>query len=91
MLCHLYTRRGYDWTERYPALAAAALEIRAQSFTLDGEAVVCGANGIAVFEALHRRGTVREAVLPAFDLLEVEGTDLRPCRWRPARRAWRSC
>jgi hypothetical protein len=32
--------------------------LRARSFTLDGEAVVCGPDGVAVFEALHRRGTV---------------------------------
>jgi bifunctional non-homologous end joining protein LigD len=74
----LFTRRGYDWTERYPAIAAAALEVGGQSFTLDGEAVVCGADGIAIFDALHRRGTVQEALLQAFDLLELDGTDLRP-------------
>jgi bifunctional non-homologous end joining protein LigD len=73
----LFTRRGYDWTERYPAIAAAAAKVRAQSFTLDGEAVVCGADGIAVFDALHRRGTVSEAMLYAFDLLELDGEDLR--------------
>ena len=39
----LFTRRGHDWTERYPAIAAAAAKLRARSFTLDGEAVVCGA------------------------------------------------
>src|ERR1700722_6432176 len=38
----LFTRRGYDWTGRYSAIASAAAKIRAQSFTLDGEAVVCG-------------------------------------------------
>ena len=32
----LFTRRGCDWSERYPAIAAAALKVRAQSFTLDG-------------------------------------------------------
>jgi ATP-dependent DNA ligase len=37
----LFTR-GYDWTGRHPAIASAAVKIRAQSFTLDGEAVVCG-------------------------------------------------
>jgi bifunctional non-homologous end joining protein LigD len=36
----LFTRRGHDWTERYPAIAAAAAKLRAKSFTLDGEAVV---------------------------------------------------
>jgi hypothetical protein len=42
---HLFTRRGYDWTDRYPAIAGAAGKLRARSFTLDGEAVVCGADG----------------------------------------------
>jgi hypothetical protein len=51
----LFTRRGYDWTDRYPAIAAAAAKLRAKSFTLDGEAVVCGADGVAIFDALHRR------------------------------------
>jgi bifunctional non-homologous end joining protein LigD len=44
----------------------------------DGEAVVCGADGVAVFDALHRRGRVREAILQAFDLLELNGQDFRP-------------
>jgi bifunctional non-homologous end joining protein LigD len=39
----LFTRRGYDWTDRYPAIAAAAATPKARSFTLDGEAVVDGA------------------------------------------------
>src|SRR3977135_1717225 len=51
----LFTGRGYDCTERYPAIAAAAAKLRAKSFTLDGEAVVAGADGVAVFDALHRR------------------------------------
>jgi ATP-dependent DNA ligase len=37
----LFTRRGHDWTDRYPAIAAAAAKLRARSFTLNGEAVVC--------------------------------------------------
>jgi hypothetical protein len=56
----LFTRRGYDWSDRYPAIAGAAAKLKAQSFTLDGEAV-CGADGIAIFDALHRHGTVDAA------------------------------
>jgi bifunctional non-homologous end joining protein LigD len=41
------------------------------------EAVVCGPDGVAIFDALHRRGTVTEAMLYAFDLLELDGEDLR--------------
>jgi bifunctional non-homologous end joining protein LigD len=74
----LFTRRGYDWTDRYPAIARAAAKLRAMSFTIDGEAVVAGADGIAIFDALHRRGTVTDAMLYAFDLVELDGKDLRP-------------
>jgi bifunctional non-homologous end joining protein LigD len=73
----LFTRRGYDWSDRYPAIAVNATLLRARSFTLDGEAVLCGPDGVAIFDALHRRGTVTEAMLYAFDLLELDGDDLR--------------
>jgi bifunctional non-homologous end joining protein LigD len=51
--------------------------LRARSFTLNGEAVVCRPDGVAIFDAPHRRGTVTEAMLYAFDLLELDGVDLR--------------
>jgi bifunctional non-homologous end joining protein LigD len=56
----LFTRRGYDWTGRYPAIVATAMQLRARSFTLDGEACVCGPDGVAIFDALHRHGTVTD-------------------------------
>jgi len=64
--------------ETAPAIARAAAKLRARSFTIDGEAAVCGPDGVAIFDALHRRGTVTEAMLYAFDLLELDGTDMRP-------------
>jgi bifunctional non-homologous end joining protein LigD len=73
----LFARRGHDWSGRYPAIAVTAMQLRAKSFVLDGEAVVCGPDGVAVFNALHRRDTVREAMLYAFDLPELDGEDLR--------------
>jgi ATP-dependent DNA ligase len=86
----LFTRHGYDWTDRYPAIAGTAAKLSARSFTLDGEAVVCGPDGVAVFDALHRHGTVSEAMLYAFDLLEHDGEDLRARgRWVTARSGWR--
>ena len=60
----LFTRRGHDWTDRYPAIASAAAKLRAKSFTMDGEAVVTGADGVAVFDALHRRHEATNAMLP---------------------------
>jgi ATP-dependent DNA ligase len=74
----LFTRRGHDWTERYPGIASVAGKLRARSFTLDGEAVVCGGDGVAVFDALHRRHKAGDAILYAFDLLEFDGEDFRP-------------
>jgi bifunctional non-homologous end joining protein LigD len=68
--------RASAWHNR--CVAGAAAKIRAQSSTLDGEAVVAGADGVAVFDALHRRGRVTDAILQAFDLLELDGEDLRP-------------
>jgi bifunctional non-homologous end joining protein LigD len=73
----LFTRRGYDWSNRYPAIVRTAAALRCTSFTIDGEAVVCGPDGIAIFDALHRRGVVSEAMLYAFGLLEFDGEDLR--------------
>jgi bifunctional non-homologous end joining protein LigD len=73
----LFTRRGYDWTACYPGIVSAATELSARSFTIDGEAVVCGSDGIAIFDALRRHGTVSEAMLYAFDILELDGEDLR--------------
>jgi ATP-dependent DNA ligase len=49
--------------DRYPGIAVTASKLRAKSFTLDGEAVVANADGVAVFDALHRRGRVTDAIL----------------------------
>jgi hypothetical protein len=64
----LFTRRSYDWSTRYRTIAVTATLLRAKSFTLDGDAVMCGPDGVAIFDALHLRGTVSEAMLYAFDL-----------------------
>jgi bifunctional non-homologous end joining protein LigD len=63
----LFTRRGYDWSGPYPAIAVTAGRLRAGLFTLDSEAVVCRPDSVAIFDALHRRGTVGETMLYAFD------------------------
>jgi ATP-dependent DNA ligase len=39
--------------------------------------VVCGSDGVAIFDALQRRGTVTEAMPYCFDLRELDGKDLR--------------
>jgi bifunctional non-homologous end joining protein LigD len=74
----LSTRRGYDWTERYPLIRKAVEALRTASVVIDGEAVCCDGAGVAVFEKLHSRAHDGEAFLYAFDLLELDGEDWRP-------------
>jgi bifunctional non-homologous end joining protein LigD len=47
------------------------------SFLLDGEAVVTDDSGLAVFELIRRHRHGAKAVLCAFDLIELDGQDLR--------------
>src|SRR5712664_860201 len=65
------------WTVRLPAIAAAAGRINAKSFTIDGEAVVVGPDGLSRFDELRRQEAARTAILYAFDLIEHDGEDLR--------------
>jgi bifunctional non-homologous end joining protein LigD len=74
----LFTRRGYDWTDRYPLIRTAMAALRASSAAIDGEAVCCDGAGVAVFEKLHSRAFDNEAFLYAFDLIELDGEDWRP-------------
>jgi bifunctional non-homologous end joining protein LigD len=76
-IVRLYTRNAYDWTVRLPAIAAVVQQINAKSFTIDGEAVVLGTDGLSRFDELRRREAARTAILYAFDLIEHDGQDLR--------------
>jgi ATP-dependent DNA ligase len=51
----LFTRRGYDWTDRYPLIRKAVAAIQTASVVIDCEAVCCDAAGVAAFERLHSR------------------------------------
>jgi ATP dependent DNA ligase domain len=72
----LYSRNGYDFAERFPLAAAAIRKLPVRSCLIDSEAIVCDANGLAVFDLLRRWGG-DDVVLCAFDLLELDGHDLR--------------
>jgi ATP-dependent DNA ligase len=74
---HLFTKNGHDWTDRYPFIVEAALRIRAGSFVLDGEAVLLGVDGISDFDGMVSRRHDDEVQLYAFDILVLEGEDLR--------------
>jgi bifunctional non-homologous end joining protein LigD len=74
----LFTRRGYDWTDRYPLIRKAVAVLEVRSATIDGEAVCCDGAGVADFEKLHSRAFDGEAFLYGFDLIELDGEDCRP-------------
>ena len=73
----LFTRNGHDWTKRFPWVAEADLRNRRKQFVIDGEAVVLGADGIADFNALHSGKQNGEVQFCAFDVLAIEGEDVR--------------
>jgi bifunctional non-homologous end joining protein LigD len=55
------TRRGFDWTNRFPLIAEAAERLRASSFVLDGNGVILRRDGVnelrpAALAAPRRRG-----------------------------------
>jgi len=73
----LITRHANDFTDRFPFIAMAVGKLPVRSCLIDGEAIVCDQNGLAVFELIRRHGTLASAVHCAFDLLELDGEDLR--------------
>jgi bifunctional non-homologous end joining protein LigD len=73
----LFTRRGFDWSRRYPWIVHSARRLPVTHFLIDGEAVICGDDGVADFERLHARADDATVFLYAFDLLAIDGTDIR--------------
>jgi bifunctional non-homologous end joining protein LigD len=73
----LITRHGNDFSSRFPFIAMAVGKLPVRSCLIDGEAIVCDENGLADFELIRRDGAGESAVLCAFDLLELDGQDLR--------------
>jgi bifunctional non-homologous end joining protein LigD len=77
----LFTRMGFDWTERFGERIADAIDaLRSTAAYLDGEVVVENADGVPDFAALQdelQRGRSDRFVYYAFDLLQLNGKDLR--------------
>ena len=79
----LLTRNGLDWTHRLPRMAEAVGRLKLRDVMLDGELVALRADGHSSFgdlQAALASGQDRPLVLYVFDLLHLDGWDLRPCR-----------
>jgi bifunctional non-homologous end joining protein LigD len=72
----LYTMNAADWTKRYPRIVEQAARIKGSAI-IDAEVVCLDAEGVANFDALHSRIMDQAAVACAFDLLMIDGDDLR--------------
>ena len=72
----LYTMNAADWTKRYPRIVEEAARIKGSAI-LDAEVVCLDAEGVAQFNTLHTRRADNLAVACAFDLLMLNGDDLR--------------
>lgn len=76
----LITRNGNDWTHRFKTIAESLAELPVKDAILDGEAVVLDEKGRSDFQALQAMLKSKERARPvffAFDLLHVDGEDLR--------------
>jgi bifunctional non-homologous end joining protein LigD len=73
----LITRNGNDMAARFPSIAKAIAALPVRSCLIDGEAIVCDDTGLAVFDLIRGHHTAPNAVHCAFDILELDGEDLR--------------
>jgi ATP-dependent DNA ligase len=73
----LFSRPGNDLTHRFPLIVETLVRLRPRSCIVDGEAVSCGEDGIASFDRIRYRRYDHTVFLFAFDLIELDGEDLR--------------
>jgi bifunctional non-homologous end joining protein LigD len=75
----LLTRKGLDWTEKFPNVAAAVAKFPARTALIDGEVVVEDEDGASSFSALQaalKQGERERFIYYVFDLLHLDGRDL---------------
>jgi ATP dependent DNA ligase domain len=73
----LNSRKGNDLTRRFPFIAMAVESLPVKSCLIDGEVIACDKIGLADFDLIRGHGVVASGVHCAFDLLELDGRDLR--------------
>ena len=85
----LVTRNGHDWTARMPSLAARFAALDVETAVLDGEMVALRPDGSSHFHDLQAAlsaGADGSLFFYAFDLLHLNGWDLRACPLRDRKR-----
>ena len=74
----LWSRRDNDWTAEFRSVAAAGAHLAARDALIDGEVAVLLPSGLTSFQSLQNRRAGTPLVYMAFDLLALDGADLRP-------------
>ena len=76
----LLTRNAQNWTDRFRLIAGAAAHLAPRAAWIDGEVVALDDTGKANFQLLQNfaNGSAVALVYYAFDLLLLDGRDLRP-------------
>jgi bifunctional non-homologous end joining protein LigD len=74
---YLWSRTGRNWAKDFPSIGAAMARLPVESVIVDGEAVCLLEDGRPDFHALRSRTACRDARLLAYDLLGLNGEDLR--------------
>ncbi|HET7804725.1 MAG TPA: DNA ligase D [Pseudolabrys sp.] len=75
----LLTRKGLDWTKKFPTIAKAIAKLPAKTALIDGELVVEQDDGISSFSLLQqdlKNNRYDRMYFYAFDLLHLDGTNL---------------
>jgi bifunctional non-homologous end joining protein LigD len=74
----LLTRKGLDWTKKFPTVAKAIAQLPVKTALIDGELVVEGDDGISSFSLLQqdlKNDRHDRVIFYAFDLLHLDGTN----------------
>jgi bifunctional non-homologous end joining protein LigD len=76
----LLSRRGHEWTDDFPEVAAGARSLALDNALFDGEVAAVMPDGRTSFQAMQRgwSGTRPALAYFVFDLLHLEGEDLMP-------------
>jgi len=73
----LYSRPGNDLAYRFPLIVQTLARLRSRSCIIDGEAVAGDDSGVTSFNRVRYRRHDESISLYAFDLIELNGDDLR--------------
>lgn len=77
---NLLTRKGLDWSKRFPTIVEALKSVSAKAALIDGEVVAQDESGHSSFSGLQadlKSSRHDRIVFYAFDLLYLNGVDLR--------------